>query len=595
MTREDAAKLRLRSTGYRPRSMLRPLARVGRSGDTGFFADGDEFDTEDQIAVFQNVIAIIRWGVLGLTLILATPRIVELGDVQLSGIGLAFLALTVGRHLRPIRFDDEHQGDLALIIEVVISVLAISTTGLWASPFSFTLAIPIVVAGFARGHVYATRVAGLAALLPTALALWQNGLDTESIQEIVRWSLILVVVGLVAGQARRISGEADRQRTLAMNRMERLTDANSLLYSLHRVAQTLPASLDLKDVLDTTMGRLRGLFDYHTVALLLFDETDASWQVMRSEGAPLPLRLGPTELPNPLKTAIAQNRLVDIPDLSRSETNGLATSTGSGLYTTLTARGQIIGLLAMEANEPHHYSERTVQMFNGFVDPVALAVDNARWFGRLRTMGADEERTRIARDLHDRIGQSMAFLAFELDRVIKSHESEADVGPALATLRDDVRNVIREIRDTLSDLRTDVSDGQGFEDTVESFAERLAERSGLEISLDIHATERLPIMQERELWRIAQEALVNVERHAEATSVRLRWRSDGYRGVLEIVDDGRGFAIGESGRVDSYGLVGMRERAASVGASMEVLSAPGEGTTIRCLLEPDVEPRSIAA
>ena len=595
MTREDAAIMRLTPGRHRPRSMLRPLARVGRGGEGGPLVVDPELDPEDSIAVFQNVIAIIRWGVLGLTLILATPRIVELGDVTLTSIGLSFLALTVIRHVRPIRFDDEH-GDLSLIIEVVLSVLAISTTGLWASPFSFTLAIPIVVAGFARGHRYAVRVAALSALLPTALALWQDGFDTESIQEIVRWSLILIVVGMVAGQARRISGEADRQRTLAMNRMERLTDANSLLYSLHRVAQTLPASLDLNEVLDTTMGRLRGLFDYHTVALLVFDDTDASWQVMRSEGAPLPLRLGPTMLPNPLKTAIAQNRLVDIPDMARAGTMGLSASAGSGLYTTLTARGQIIGLLAMEHPEPYHYPERTVQMFNGFVDPVALAVDNARWFGRLRTMGADEERGRIARDLHDRIGQAMAFLAFELDRVVKAHDGGEPVGEALTTLRDDVRGVIGEIRETLSDLRTDVSDEKGLEETIEAFAERLADRSGLAIELDIRASDRLPIMQERELWRITQEALVNVERHAEATTVRVIWESDGRTGVLEIIDDGRGFTIGESGRVDSYGLVGMRERAASVGATMEVASSPGRGTMIRCSLDPDAErPHSLAA
>ena len=75
-----------------------------------------------------------------------------------------------------------------------------------------------------------------------------------------------------------------------------------------------------------------------------------------------------------------------------------------------------------------------------------------------------------------------------------------------------------------------------------------------------------------------------MERHADASTVGVRWTSNGEQGVLEIVDDGRGFAIGESGRIDSYGLVGMRERASSVGAAFEVESKPGEGTTIRCTL-----------
>ena len=154
--------------------------------------------------------------------------------------------------------------------------------------------------------------------------------------------------------------------------------------------------------------------------------------------------------------------------------------------------------------------------------------------------------------------------------------------------------MIREIRDTLSDLRTDVSDSRGFEETVSDFAERVADRSGLDIDVAIAATDRMPIMQERELWRITQEAMVNVERHADASRIEVNWTSDGARGVLEIVDDGRGFTMGESGRVDSYGLVGMRERAGSIGATMEVLSAPGKGTTIRCSVD-TVAPQRLAA
>lgn len=595
MTALDAQRLRRSSAGQRPRSLLHTFNRSSRAPDFGVLGLPSEVEAPDQTEVFQNVIAVIRWGMLGLAIILAGPRIIELQDEVLSILLLGFLAVTIVRQARPIRLDAEISCDFAIMTEVTVAVAAVVLTGLWSSPLAVTLGVPIVVAGFARGYPYALRVAAVAIVVPTVALFYDEGVTLSGASAASQWAIILVVVGLIAGQTRRITGEAGRQRSLAMNRMERLSDANSLLYSLHRVAQTLPASLDLNEVLDTTIGRLRGLFDYDVVALFVFDETDASWQVMRSEGASLPLRLGPTELPNPLKSAIAQNRLIDVDDLQAAGTAGLSPNSSSGLYTTLTARGHIIGLLAMEHIEADRYDERTVQMFNGFVDPVALAVDNARWFGRLRTMGADEERSRIARDLHDRIGQSMAFLAFELDRVIKQHDDDKDVGPALDQLQTDVRNVIREIRDTLSDIRTDVSDAKGLEDTIADFADRLAERSGLAIEVSIDATSRLPIMQERELWRIAQEAMVNVERHADASRIQVTWTSDGESGVLEISDDGRGFTIGESGRVDSYGLVGMRERAASVGASMEVESSPGSGTTIRCLLSSTPKPQLRAA
>ena len=215
---------------------------------------------------------------------------------------------------------------------------------------------------------------------------------------------------------------------------------------------------------------------------------------------------------------------------------------------------------------------------------MALAIDNARWFGRLRTVGADEERTRIARDLHDRIGQSLAYLAFELDRIVASQGKGEDVGPSLEHLRDDVRSVIREVRDTLYDLRTDVSDRQDMAATLEAYIARVRERSRLEIELFCDRGARLPILQEREMWRIAQEALTNVERHANATRARVLWRCNGVSAALEVTDNGQGFPIGTAGRLDSYGILGMRERASSIGATLELSSQVGRGTRVRCSL-----------
>jgi signal transduction histidine kinase len=395
---------------------------------------------------------------------------------------------------------------------------------------------------------------------------------------------------VVAGYARRISGEADRQHSLALDRLDRLSDANALLFSLHRVAQSLPASLDLGDVLDTTVARLRGLVDFDSVAILVFDDTDHTWQVIRREGAVLPSRLGPTELPGPLMEAMAENRMVEKPDLAGSNGPGIAPTSGSGIYTVLPARGSIIGLLAVESRSPEAFSRRDVELLNGFVEPVALAIDNARWFARLRTVGADEERTRIARDLHDNIGQSLAYLAFELDRIVTRQSKGDELGPALEQLRSDLRGVIGEVRDTLYDLRTDVSDQLEIGEVLEQFGGRLMERSELDIRVYADRTgKRLPLLQEREMWRIAQEALVNVERHAEARAAAVRWRCDGTSAALEIADDGKGFPVGKAGRLDSYGIMGMRERASSIGATLEIHSEQGRGTVIRCFLTAERE------
>ena len=240
--------------------------------------------------------------------------------------------------------------------------------------------------------------------------------------------------------------------------------------------------------------------------------------------------------------------------------------------------------MSIEHDEADHFTERDVELLEGFAEPAALALDNARWFGRLRTVGAEEERSRIARDLHDRIGQSLAYLAFELDRIVKTDERGDDIGEPLVQLREDVRSVITEVRDTLYDLRTDVSEAQGFLRHARALR-RPASASATTFEITVRADDRgrLPIPQERELFRIAQEALVNVERHAERQHVTVVWRCDGRSAELFVIDDGVGFPVGRSGRLDSYGLMGMRERAAAIGAKprRRVDAGAGHPHTVR--------------
>jgi len=277
-----------------------------------------------------------------------------------------------------------------------------------------------------------------------------------------------------------------------------------------------------------------------------------------------------------------------VADLSRPNGPGISPNSSSGIYSVLPARGSVIGLLAVESRRPSAFSKRDIDLLKGFVEPAALAIDNARWFGRLRTVGADEERTRIARDLHDNIGQSLAYLAFELDRIVSRVDRGEEVGDSLGQLRSDLRGVIGEVRDTLYDLRTDVSEGQEIGEVIDQFASRLMDRSDLDIRVYAdRGGPRLPLLQERELWRIAQEALVNVQRHSGAKGAAVRRRCDGEAAALEIADDGAGFPAGKAGRLDSYGIMGMRERASSIGATLEIHSEEGKGTVVRCFLSAD--------
>src|SRR5205085_8591347 len=140
--------------------------------------------------------------------------------------------------------------------------------------------------------------------------------------------------------------------------------------------------------------------------------------------------------------------------------------------------------------------------------------------------------------LHDRIGQSLAYLAFELDRIARRTEAEP-LHSDLHALRQDVRRVVGEVRETLYDLRTDVSDEQDLVSTLELFLDRVRQRAGIDVHFEHDATGRLALPQERELWRIAQEAVTNVERHAHARRLDVHWWCDGRAATLEVRDDGR--------------------------------------------------------
>ncbi len=567
-----------------PEPLVAPFSRLRGAGgpEREGFGSLAVVGATDRLAPFNPAILAVRWSSTVACFALGAGAFIQ-QDLRIVPWMIAILANTFIRTLSPLVYDGSTRNLINLLVEIGLHVLALTSTGFWDSPLVFSLVNAIILAGFARGFAFAGRIAAASGIAVSLPYLSESDYSWTAITRAAQWLVVLGLVAIVAGYARRISGEASRQHTIALDRLNRLSDANSLLFNLHRIAQTMPVSLNLDEVLTSTIVRLRTLVDFDAACILVIDETDGSWVVARRQAMRIGQLLGGDELPAPARSAI-DRLVVDLrPDLDLS---GPGFNIGSmcGIYAPMRARGALIGLLAIESNASGRFDERDRQVLESYVEPVALAIDNARWFARLRTVGADEERTRIARDLHDRIGQSLAYLGFEIDRVISHDLEDLPVTDELEQLRTDLRGVTSEVRETLYDLRTDVATGKDFVDTLEEFARRVTERSEITIELDCEASFRLPILQEREVWRIAQEALVNVERHAEADRVDVRWRCEPGYACLEVIDDGCGFAVGKTGRQDSYGILGMRERASSIGASLELTSKPGEGTTLRCIL-----------
>lgn len=469
----------------------------------------------------------------------------------------------------------------AVLFELALAAVVVIDTGFWESAFVFSLVPPVAAAGFGFGFGGALRLAGVA----VAAVGIPEYVSTEAVPERVSivWASELILVALVAGYARRLFIEAEARASMAMEEMSRLAEANELLSGLHKVAQALPASLDLADTINLTTSRVKELTRPDGVALLLRDEAAGEWEAAACDGIRLGKRIPDAGLPSPARKAVHNRATVVVSDLGSTQGPGLGFRSESGVYAPLIARNLLLGLLVVESNVKGAFDGSTAEVVDGIAPQAALALDNARWFARLRTVGADEERTRIARELHDRVGSSLAYLGFELDRITRSAGPE--VGGQLQELRQDVRRVVGEVRDTLYDLRTDVSETSGLVGTLQDFVDRVGQRSQMTVTFEHSGDRRLPLVQEREMWRVAQEAITNAERHSGGSAIAVRWTITASDAVLEVSDNGRGMSSGSARRLGSYGMLGMRERADAIGAQLEVITEETRGTTVRCRLE----------
>lgn len=535
----------------------------------------------------------VRWGTFVAGLALAPVRGPLVG--RIVAWTFVLLLYSAWRTVRPIQLEGRDPGfraTLPFVIEIGLPAAAIVSTGYWESPFALCALTGVVAAGFTRGYAFAVQlaVATVAAVsIPYFLTGAPGGSSMRAIGQLV---VEIILVAVLAGYARRLFGEAEQRHSQTLDRMAQLAEANELLISLHRVAQQLPASLNLDSVLISTLNRLRSIIEFDVAAVLMHDDASGMpfghgtgrWVVAAGEGTRIGRTFSDSELPASLAATTTSSVASLNVCLEPGEGLGPDFLSHSGLYAPLRARGTLVGMLALEHHAPGSYGRRELQLLDGFVDSAALAIDNARWFARLRAIGADEERVRIARDMHDRLGQSLASVGFGLD-LIRRQVRDEPLLEDLDRLRVEVRGAVAEVRETLGDLRTDVSDQRGFVETLAGYLERVEARAGLEVNFTHHSGPRLPLNQERELWRIAQEAVTNAERHAGAQHLSVRWDCNGSGAVLVVADDGKGFAVGEAGRPDSFGLRGMRERADAIGALLDVDSAPGAGTVVRCRLD----------
>jgi signal transduction histidine kinase len=196
----------------------------------------------------------------------------------------------------------------------------------------------------------------------------------------------------------------------------------------------------------------------------------------------------------------------------------------------------------------------------------------------------EEEKARIARELHDEMGSSLTAVNMDLMTVWRRLGDNSPLGVQLARATTTLKSTVEAMRRIIEDLRPAMLESLGVREVIRSWAKDCSERTGVPLTIDIpDELPPLPAGSAIGLFRIAQEALTNAIRHANASSIRLSMRVEEDNVVLDVVDDGVGIAPPPGGAKRApHGLLGIRERAIAMGGAFTIGGGPGgRGTEVR--------------
>jgi len=422
-------------------------------------------------------------------------------------------------------------------------------------PMRSFLGVPVALRGIGYGNLYLTEK-------------YDGGDFTAEDEDAV---MLLAAQAAVAIENARLYESATRWSTQ--------------LESLNEVALALISELELGPLLELIAARLRPLLDAEVVSIAL--PSGDGFRIEAVAGAES--LLGST-IPGRSKTKRVLERkrservdsVLDDPEVDQESARHFKARTA--LLAPLVLRGEGIGVIIAQdkqGSDPRFTAE-DVRLAEVFAQRAAVAVDLSRRVARdalQRVVTAQEqERRRLARELHDETGQALTSILLGL-RTIEEAEGAEEMKAAVGDVRELVRSTLQDVRELAVELRPKALDDFGLVAALERLTLNFQEQTG--ISLAFHSTlgsDRLPPEVETALYRIVQESLTNIVKHARAGSVSiLVGRKDGAVSVV-VEDDGIGFDPART-REEGLGLIGMRERVALLGGRLTIESRPGAGTT----------------
>ncbi len=255
------------------------------------------------------------------------------------------------------------------------------------------------------------------------------------------------------------------------------------------------------------------------------------------------------------------------------------------LMAPLITGGKTIGLIMVESQQPDAFDDGDLETLETLAFQVASAIEHARLLRKTREMAIVEERTRLARDMHDGVAQNLAYLLIQVDRCLNIVDEGSKLEVQLEQISLLLKQNIGELRRNIFDLRPVELENKTLFKVFEEFVTEFGRRWNLKTSCTLpqQAVDMSPDI-ERSLYRILQETLSNIQQHAECSRLSVNLVVEDDKVTLEVIDDGQGFDLNLKGSrkpgQKGFGLVSIRERVERVGGQLEVESLPGQGTRI---------------
>jgi signal transduction histidine kinase len=378
------------------------------------------------------------------------------------------------------------------------------------------------------------------------------------------------------------------ERTEALQQANRALEQRALqLQTSAQVGREITSILDIDILLPRVVEMIRDAFGYYHVQVFLLDR-ESNELILRASSQTKDLehrRLDMSVVS--VNTQAAQTGEVVLANDVRQEPGFLPDSqlpeTRSELVIPLRLGNQVIGTLDVHNAEVGAFTEEDVLAIQSLGDQIVVAIENANLYDQSRELAVLEERTRLARDLHDSVTQSLYSLVLLTEgwRRLLTAGSGAHNEDYLGRIGEIAQQALREMRLLIHELRPPMLEQEGLVGAVRKRLDAVEKRVGIEARVVMDDLVELPASLEEGLYWITQEALNNALKHAAAKSSLVRVCVEDGMLVLEIADDGQGFDPEMARHRGGMGLASMEERVRAMGGTLTIRSAHGEGTTVR--------------